>query len=255
MKSHYESEADREYHLYFRHTSEISIGAHFHKNVEMLFITKGCQTVFVNGKTFTVEEGEGLFVHPYEIHSYAKNDIEAWVVVASERYLKDYRELYCKNGKEFYPPEHLKNKAANASVTELLGFWYQRRHTGRLEIQGWIDLLFSRITQIYPTEEYTRGKGDAFALNALSYIDAHYDEEITLGTLASEMGYSRNYCSMLFNKFIGESFSDYLNRVRLSHAEVLIEEGNTVDFALRKTGFSSRATFYRTLNKVKGTSE
>lgn len=250
MNSYYEPEADKEYHLHFFHTDRIKIEAHFHKNVELLFLTDGELTLWINGKKMILHKGEGVFVRPYEVHAYGSEPVKAWTLVLSDSFLDDYRETYCSGGEDHFPHWYLSDKKANGEVMELLRQWLERGRISRMEIRGWINVVLSRIAGYYKPERYDRAKSDTFAVNALSYIEQHFKENIGLDELANEIGYSRNYCSALFKRYVGETFNDYLNAVRARAALSLIRDGKTVNYAIDETGFSSRATFYRACRKL-----
>lgn len=250
MKSNYEQEADRENYFFLKFTDNIYITAHYHKNVEMIFLEEGEFSALIDGKKYCVKAGEGVFVRPYAIHAYSHTPdaVKAWVLVLSDRYLREYRSEYCKDCEQ-YPVEHLSDRVANRAITDLLSAWDCNRGEQILGICGWVDMLFSRLLERYPLVRVTDRKSDQFPREALLWIDEHSAEDITLEKLAQALGYSRNYCSMLFNKCVGEGFSSYLNRIRAEKAAKLIEAGITADYAMRKVGFSSRSTFYRYYKK------
>ena len=59
--------------------------------------------------------GGRSFLKLYEIHSYKDRriPIRAKVLVARDRFVKDYREEYCKNKTMYHLSEFLKNKEIN----------------------------------------------------------------------------------------------------------------------------------------------
>lgn len=81
----------------------------------MIFSDEGDRTVFINGKRECLCVGEGRFLNLYEIHSYKDRGIpiRAKVLVARDRFVKDYREEYCKNKTMYHLSEFLKNKEIN----------------------------------------------------------------------------------------------------------------------------------------------
>lgn len=59
--------------------------------------------------------------------------------------------------------------------------------------------------------------------NAKAYIDRHYmDEDLSLKTVADVVGLSAPYLSSVFKREMSENFSDYLAKVRISHAKALL---------------------------------
>ena len=82
----YESEADASFYCYFIKSGTpfsihpdvkftIKAAPHFHRNIELLFITEGEQNVIVDGNNYHLKAGDILFVNSYEPHSY--DDCEA----------------------------------------------------------------------------------------------------------------------------------------------------------------------------------
>ncbi|SHH15930.1 PocR ligand-binding domain-containing protein [Clostridium grantii] len=58
---------------------------------------------------------------------------------------------------------------------------------------------------------------------ALEYIKENYGEKITLNNMASHCNISTSYFSKLFKREIGESFTDYVNKVKIDKAKELLQ--------------------------------
>jgi AraC-like DNA-binding protein len=82
-------------------------------------------------------------------------------------------------------------------------------------------------------------------VSACRYIDAHYDEEISLTRLASVVGCSRRYLAERFRRDTGETIHGYLTRVRMMHAIEDVQAGGKVDAVMLSVGIRGRANFYR----------
>lgn len=59
---------------------------------------------------------------------------------------------------------------------------------------------------------------------AIEYIDAHYSEDISAQKIAQVVFLNPNYFSHLFKKIKKESFTDYLNKVRIEQAKQLLRD-------------------------------
>ena len=95
-----------------------------------------------------------------------------------------------------------------------------------------------------------REKANALIVEVLEYIKKHSESELTLTGVAAKFGYTPNYFSSIFNKFVGMNFNDYLNYVRYTRAaEIILLEGCTATNIAMKCGFGSMNTFYRAKNK------
>jgi AraC family transcriptional regulator len=97
------------------------------------------------------------------------------------------------------------------------------------------------------TSERTR-REYARRLNlALDFIDAHLGDEITLGRLASVACFSPYHFHRLFTALVGEPPAEYVRRLRLEKAAVLLAANPvvTVTGIAQACGFSTSALFCR----------
>jgi two-component system response regulator YesN len=92
--------------------------------------------------------------------------------------------------------------------------------------------------------------------NAIIYIEKYYqDGELTLKTISSQVDMSYSYFSHLFKQIMGETFSDYLNKVRVKQAKGLLEASdmriNEVAYAV---GYNDPHYFSQSFKSVVGVS-
>ncbi|MFN3641189.1 MAG: helix-turn-helix transcriptional regulator, partial [Flavobacterium sp.] len=79
---------------------------------------------------------------------------------------------------------------------------------------------------------------------AKEYIHIHFDQEITLGILAKEVGTNETKIKQGFKKIYGKTFSEILRYERLNKAKLLLEDGelNIKETALL-CGYKSTSMF------------
>ena len=58
---------------------------------------------------------------------------------------------------------------------------------------------------------------------AINYIREHYQEGISLEEVSGKLGITPEYLSTLFNREMGENFSAFLRKFRISHAKRLLK--------------------------------
>ena len=80
---------------------------------------------------------------------------------------------------------------------------------------------------------------------ACRYLDVHYEEAISLTSLASVVGCSRRYLAERFRRETGETVHGYLTRVRLNHAVGDVQAGAKVEAVMLGVGIRGKANFYR----------
>lgn len=78
----------------------------------------------------------------------------------------------------------------------------------------------------------------------IDYINEHYGEKLMLKSLAKQFFFNPNYLCMLFNKYFGKTYSQYLMCLRLEKARELLKNKNmsTYDVAV-SVGFNSYSYF------------
>jgi len=97
---------------------------------------------------------------------------------------------------------------------------------------------------------------EAFVVLARNYIDKHYwNPELCLEDAASELQISPGYLSRLMKRETGFSFVEYLNRVRVKKATLLMSDPSAKAFEVaERVGYRSQHYFSRAFKKVTGSS-
>lgn len=91
--------------------------------------------------------------------------------------------------------------------------------------------------------------------NALKYIEANYNQKLTLCEVAEKTYVSQWHLSKLLNRHTGQSFSDILNHCRIEHAKKLLEDPSLrVGDISNAVGFLDLAHFSRVFKKQEGMS-
>jgi AraC-like DNA-binding protein len=93
---------------------------------------------------------------------------------------------------------------------------------------------------------------DAFN-RALDYVNENYMDDVTLDSLAAYAGFSRYTLSRMFRQHTGQTFTQYLNKRRVTMAEELLASTKVpVTQVALQCGFNSIATFNRVFRDVRG---
>ncbi len=130
--------------------------------------------------------------------------------------------------------------------------------------------FFSRLNQTAYSVEFTEAVRDILGqLVALSgvgkepnadrmerllyYIAENYREDLKLSDLSEAFNMNYYYLSAYFNQEMKESFSDYLNRIRIRQACSLLEETNMpISEVGSEVGYSDHSYFCRVFKKITG---
>ena len=117
-------------------------------------------------------------------------------------------------------------------------------------------LLVSRLLEMTSAEiSLQSDQSYSTIAKAMSFIEAHLANPITLEEVAAASGYSRTYFSRLFKEIVGINFKNYLERERIELASDLLEiEEMSITEIAYAVGFNSFSSFWRAFKKLKGVS-
>ena len=120
-----------------------------------------------------------------------------------------------------------------------------------------LDILYRLVQHfsfpLYESDIMEQSKDQKRVRGILDYIEEHYAEPISLSMIAGEFGLSREYFSRLFHQTLGTTFSEHVNRVRISHFYHDLVSGDTpVMILLEKNGLTNYKLFIRTFKEIYG---
>lgn len=85
------------------------------------------------------------------------------------------------------------------------------------------------------------------------YLECNYSRKVTLEEVSSYVGMSRTYFSIFFKTHYQEGFSDYVTRLRVDKASVLLmNTDKPIPDIAKECGFKTVQYFTRAFKKVKG---
>lgn len=87
----------------------------------------------------------------------------------------------------------------------------------------------------------------------VDFVSANYENEITLNEVAKQFGMSTCTLSKTFKKATGNTFTDFVNRIRINKAcELLASSDRLISTICWEIGFNNIANFNRRFLKIKG---
>lgn len=132
----------------------------------------------------------------------------------------------------------------------------KKPNASELETMGKLYLFLDGLLQRCPNTEtdiVTSAKQD-YVQHCIRYMHDNYSEDCQINTIAKKLGLSRAYLFKLFKKYVGVSPSEYLQELRMHHANSLIEKNiYSLEEVAQMVGYNSSAYFskvYRSYYKV-----
>ncbi|KUP21950.1 hypothetical protein AWJ19_05920 [Paenibacillus sp. DMB5] len=141
---------------------------------------------------------------------------------------------------------HYEARALDESKYEYFRSIHEARHVGETE---------ARLLQFLQdaNECVTKNRGGTPAMQKiLLYIDEHYSRQLTLTEVAREFHFNPSYLSNYFTLHNKEGFNEYLNRVRIGKACLLLKEnpGLSISEISSLVGYSDHSYFTRVFRKL-----
>ena len=147
---------------------------------------------------------------------------------------------------------------AGADVQEIFGFnneYIQKieQFQSIEELSVWLTGIMHRFIDY--TFDFSRIKHIDAVYKTMEYVRANFDKKLTLDEIARNAFLSKAYLSSIFKEEIGESLTNYINRVRIEKSKILLldKEVSLIDIA-NLCGFEDQSYFTRVFKKMVGIS-
>jgi AraC-like DNA-binding protein len=221
------------YHMRFPQGYHMA-GLHAHTWVEVMYIESGQCRLTLKQSSVELRKGDLIFLqsecaHRIELQHgdcrILNMEFQAEIVPATchtARRLDDLPELlpllYHQQGYFVLPDEEMAGLSILKSLLEEVNLkrWGS---TLLIQYQLWallilVERLRRRLTEEKATSGYIRKVKD--------YLKTRYADPVNLAEVAQMAGISRNYLHKLFRQEVGCTPNDYLQRIRLERAQVLL---------------------------------
>lgn len=261
----------------FENEGEVVVEPHWHKEIEMIYVTKGLVNIGYDNQLFQVQEGEVFIFGSGESHYFLASpgstrivyqfDLAVFQITNVNQFnQKKITSLFeqAENFSRFWGKE-LEDEMR--SILEKLFEEVQQKETGyEYAIMRFLYQLLMLYYRDIPQKSKTLKEGNFVesthqkqTLERLNdvfiYIENHFQDVITLDDIANYIGFSPYYFSRFFKKNTGQNFSQFLTEYRLNQAKYILSHENIpmIEVAER-SGFNSVKTFHHVFKEHMGIS-
>lgn len=247
--------------LCFKHNMICEDGLlHVHDCYELEMVTEGNGMQWLNGFQIPLSPGNIFLLSPNDMHRFSTRGplkflnvkIDGGSVPKDIAYL-----LSCGQGGVSLRP-------GQPDRQELLWLFGQIEHELTDRCRYFSERVYAYLTLILTfmleNGELLQKQGETscpiqHVRSALSYIQGHIDEEISLSAIAAHCNLSPCYFSAVFSRYVGYSFSAYLLNKRLQAArKLLLTTDDTISDVAFACGFGSLSSFQRAFKNKSGVS-
>ena len=249
----YEIETEKRGYLYMDYGEAATIDMHGHGAIEILIIHKGQREVVVGGEKRILNAGEGCFSTSFCAHSYSVNEgTWGYAIVGDKLFFE--RHFNSFEGKT--PPRFFKFKDFNL-LEKLYEIFkcktsLQYEESSKFVIhEGIVGILLGSIAEQNKFCKQNADKQALLIFDVLKYAHNNLEKDLSLNALALLFHYSERHLSRVLFKHLSESWTNYINRIRVLQAHEVLKanpHSSVLDVAI-SCGFNSINTFYRAYKK------
>lgn len=239
---------------------------HWHNDVEIIVIKKGCGIISVDTEPRVVKAGDIVLVRPGQLHSISQHgkdcmEYENILFQTSLLYSADSDPRTIGYFRPYFSLEYelpwlfdnsfVRHHELSSCIDTIDDLCSKRPPYYELSVKGhlfhFFYLLFSSQEQPVPLD---RNKSLDKVKQIVSYIELHYPEPITVQNAAEYMGFSESHFMKFFKQHMHMTFTNYLNGYRLTiAARLLLTEDASILSISERTGFNNLSYFNRLFKK------
>ena len=224
---------------------------HWHENIEIAFPLEGRCRFLVDGVFYDAGPGDMIVTGPRVTHQFQLLDVPMKFVIfqLSPRNLQNF-QVSPHAAKTFITRREIEADPALCRRIDTLFEWILADPASTVdhsipEQQSLCVHLYCLLARYFPSPDPGCANEAELAEfhEIFRYVNEHYREAITVGSIAKTLYYSRNKLPMLFMKYTGTSLSDYIRELRIENAKQLLAAGSSITHAALDSGFQNIRTF------------
>lgn len=249
--------------------NHFSFLAHWHKDIELVYVYKGQLRMSINSQTKVLTSGEFGICSSGDVHFYDSEDLECEAILMvfstdlidgsiawpeSSRFISSFvdhsllRQLHLKI--DFSQKIARLIRTVEGEMNKADPYSQIFIKSKLLELHG---LLLRNIPRISHSGDHSKSHLVVKRIqDVINYATHNYKDNITLSDAANLAGLGTSQFSKLFKSLCGMGFITYLNNIRISKADEMLLNTTTpiIDIAM-ECGFNSIRNFNRTYKTLK----
>lgn len=238
------------------------VPAHWHNDMEIIYIKKGIGKISVDLTPFTVKEGDIIIVPPGQLHSieqFEEHSMEYENIIFQLNMLMAVQGDTCTENffqpllqrqigiLNHYTPELSVYPVLSGCLDNIDNICKTFTPGYEFAIKGQLFTLFYTLVSFIrkPLPSHQNKSLDRLK-DILKYVETNYSDKISIEDAADICGFSRSHFMKFFKNNMAVSFTDYLNDYRLTMAaRLLVSSSDTIVNVAAETGFDNLSYFNR----------
>ncbi len=227
-----------------------------HNRYVLFCCLKTSGTLFINEQILELSEGHAILIFPHQFHHYIlPKEPTHWLFITFEM-------------PETHWLDPLQNRifpilqSTESILLDMLEQYAKKEETSRSHtLTHTLGYLLAHLIQTNEGKQDDRQNDPSVPQNRAilimqkvnRYIYANLDQNLCIDTLAAEVGVSASHLRLLVRTQIGLGLGHYITRIRINHAQQLLEETDlSIKHIAIDCGFNSSQSFARAFRRATG---
>ncbi len=242
------------------------VNLHWHPEIEMIYINKGCAAVNISEENLILKPGDIFFVNPEELHTVKPQELPLrYDVAVFSLTLLEFKEGHffeknfiapVQNGDLHFPRLINKESEIYNKIQPIIKRLFGDDADSKNLILSDVTAIFcliaeSGIMQKFDNKSVKKHSQDIKI--CINYMKEHYNKKITLCELAELIHISPNYFCSYFKNHIGVTPFTHLNNIRIKRAtSLLLNTNDPIANIAENCGFENVSFFIRKFKEIMG---
>ena len=248
------------FRLYMNHESE-NYPTHWHSDIEIIMPIENIYTAIIENTEYVLNEGDIMIIPSGEMHMLnAPKDGKRLIFQMEHSLLREVSGFDAAYSR-FFPCAVFRKNEENDGYRKLRSLLHKIVKENQnddilsaaaihaLTLSFFVEAGRICLKQNSENEHLTQKRRQNYIdtfFNICRFINEHCAEDLSLDSAVELSGFSKSHFIRLFKDFTGVTFYEYLQKRRMTNAELLlIDTDDSISYVAMRSGYNSLATFNR----------
>lgn len=232
---------------------------HWHDNIEICYMFNNPGDFIIEGSTVRASVGDIVVMGEREVHKFCIDklgsriyllQISPRILLSSSATIKPVKTHISSEEISKIPQlrEYLE------TLLDMVRTAYEHGGSGDIPyIQNAAATVYFLLMHHFPGDIRSDSvKERRIFYDIAEFVNNHFTDNISVQTIASAMYISRGKAGAVFAKYSGTTLGEYINSMRINHANKLLTDGKSITEAAYESGFQNIRTFNTAYKKAMG---
>lgn len=239
-------------------SADHKVGPLVHSHHLLHYVLSGSGVFHCLGKEYRLEAGAAFFIYPGELVRYDADPESPWAYRWIAYKGGHVDELLARLGISpqspvIQNPYSPKTSSLFRRIERVLG---KGEPSCDLQASGWLRLILAELVGSRQHPEASAPEPEAQITRqveqAIRWLTLQYSQQISIEHMAQTLGYHRTHLSKMFKQHTGMSPMQFLLKIRMERARLLLGEPLTVEQVAASVGFPDALYFSKQFKKWYG---